>query len=51
MRWTGVSGEIKVIVQKQITVYDIIDRKTVYGEIRGGVGHEPFLRYSRTMPA
>jgi len=32
-------------VQKQITVCDIIDRKTMYGEIRGDVGHEPFPRY------
>jgi len=27
-------------------VCDIIDRKTMSGEIRGGVGHEPFSRYS-----
>lgn len=25
---------------------DIIDRKTMSGEIRGGVGHEPFPLYS-----
>jgi hypothetical protein len=48
MSWIGVCGEVKVIVQKQITVCGIIDRKTMYGEIRvrGGVGHELFPRYS-----
>jgi hypothetical protein len=42
-RWISVCGEIKVVVQKQITVCFIIDRKTMFGETGGFVVYELFL--------